>query len=215
MTIFESSVALVGSLRVLFVMAAAAEYGAQLQARIDPLMCGVGPVEAAISTTATLAALAHAKLLPNLVFSLGSAGSRTLERAGIFQVSSVCYRDMDASPLGFERGMTPFADHCAVIAIPQRIQGIASASLSTGASVISGEGYDQIETEMVDMECFAVLRAAQRYGIPTIGLRGISDGRTELSRIEDWSHGLSLIDERLAAGIDLFESQVRDGRFTL
>jgi len=215
MTIFESSVALVGSLRVLFVMAAAAEYGAQLQARIDPLMCGVGPVEAAISTTATLAALAHAKLLPNLVFSLGSAGSRTLERAGIFQVSSVCYRDMDASPLGFERGMTPFADHCAVIAIPQRIQGIASASLSTGASVISGEGYDQIETDMVDMECFAVLRAAQRYGIPTIGLRGISDGRTELSRIEDWSHGLSLIDERLAAGIDLFESQVRDGRFTL
>jgi adenosylhomocysteine nucleosidase len=196
-------------------MAAAAEYGAQLQARIDPLMCGVGPVEAAISTTATLAALAHAKLLPNLVFSLGSAGSRTLERAGIFQVSSVCYRDMDASPLGFERGMTPFADHCAVIAIPQRIQGIASASLSTGASVISGEGYDQIETDMVDMECFAVLRAAQRYGIPTIGLRGISDGRTELSRIEDWSHGLSLIDERLAAGIDLFESQVRDGRFTL
>jgi adenosylhomocysteine nucleosidase len=175
----------------------------------------VGPVEAAISTTATLAALAQAKSLPDLVFSLGSAGSRTLEHAGIFQVSSVCYRDMDASPLGFEKGVTPFADHCAVIAIPQRIEGIPSASLSSGASIISGAGYDQIETDMVDMECFAVLRAAQHYGIPTIGLRGISDGRTQLSRIEDWSHGLSFIDQRLAAGIDLFESQVRDGRFTL
>ena len=215
MTIPDSSVALIGSLRVLFVMAAAAEYGARLQARINPLLCGVGPVEAAISTTATLAALAQAKSLPDLVFSLGSAGSRTLEHAGIFQVSSVCYRDMDASPLGFEKGVTPFADHCAVIAIPQRIVGIPSASLSSGASIISGAGYDQIETDMVDMECFAVLRAAQHYGIPTIGLRGISDGRTELSRIEDWSHGLSFIDQRLAAGIDLFESQVRDGRFTL
>jgi adenosylhomocysteine nucleosidase len=215
MTNSETSVASVGSLRVLFVMAAAAEYGARLRARIAPLLCGVGPVEAAISTTATLASLAQARKLPDLVFNLGSAGSRTLEHAGIFQVASVRYRDMDASPLGFERGVTPFADHGAVIAIPQRIDGIASASLSTGASIISGGGYDQIETDMVDMECFAILRAAQRYGIPTIGLRGISDGRAELSRIEDWSHCLALIDERLAAGIDLFESQVRLGRFAL
>jgi len=215
MTISEPSVAYIGSLRILYVMAAAVEYGAQLQARIDPLFCGVGPVEAAISTTATLASLARANSLPDLVFSLGSAGSRTLEHAGIFQVSSVRYRDMDASPLGFERGLTPFADHCAVIEIPQRIQGIASASLSTGASIISGAGYDQVETDMVDMECFAVLRAAQRYGIPTIGLRGISDGHAELSRIEDWSHSLAIIDERLATSIELFESQVRDGRFTL
>jgi len=36
-----------------------------------------------------------------------------------------------------------------------------------------------------------------------------------LSRIEDWSHSLAIIDERLATSIELFESQVRDGRFTL
>ena len=215
MTSSEASLSSVGSLRVLFVMAAAAEYGEHLRARIAPLLCGVGPVEAAISTTAALAALAQAGTLPDLVVSLGSAGSRTLEHAGIFQASSVRYRDMDASPLGFERGVTPFADHCAVIAIPQRIHGIATASLSTGAAIISGADYDQIESDMVDMECFAVLRAAQRYGIPTIGLRGISDGGAALSRVEDWSHGLSLIDERLAASIDLFENQVRLVRFTL
>jgi adenosylhomocysteine nucleosidase len=122
---------------------------------------------------------------------------------------------MDASPLGFEPGVTPFADHAAVIAITQRIQGIPAASLSTGASIISGAGYERIATDMVDMECFAVLRAAQRFGVPTIGLRGISDGRSELARLEDWTHSLARIDQGLAAALDLFESQVRDRRFAL
>ena len=34
---------------------------------------------------------------------------------------------------------------------------------------------------MVDMETFAVLRACQFFGVPLIGLRGISDGAAELS----------------------------------
>ncbi|MDE0946609.1 MAG: 5'-methylthioadenosine/S-adenosylhomocysteine nucleosidase, partial [Sphingobium sp.] len=36
--------------RLLFVMAADAEYGAHLRARFTPLMTGVGPVEAALAT---------------------------------------------------------------------------------------------------------------------------------------------------------------------
>ena len=36
--------------RVLFVMAVETEYGPQLKARFDPLMTGVGPVEAALNT---------------------------------------------------------------------------------------------------------------------------------------------------------------------
>jgi adenosylhomocysteine nucleosidase len=208
------SVALIGSLlRVLFVMAATAEYGPQLRARIAPLICGVGPVESAIAVTSALATLSHSNALPDLVVSLGSAGSRTLEHAGVYQVASVCYRDMDASALGFEKGVTPFADHPAVVEIAERIEGIACASLATGGSVVSGNGYNRIESDMVDMECFAVVRAARRYGIATIGLRGISDGRTELLQLEDWSDTLSLIDEKLAAAIDLFDRQVREGRW--
>ncbi|MFN3520539.1 MAG: 5'-methylthioadenosine/S-adenosylhomocysteine nucleosidase, partial [Sphingomonas sp.] len=38
---------MMGGRRVLFVMAIDAEYGPHLQARITPLMTGVGPVEAA------------------------------------------------------------------------------------------------------------------------------------------------------------------------
>ena len=35
---------------------------------------------------------------PDLVVSLGSAGSRTLEQTEIYQAVSVSYRDIDASP---------------------------------------------------------------------------------------------------------------------
>jgi adenosylhomocysteine nucleosidase len=58
----------------------------------------------AVAVTFALATLSHSNALPDLVVSLGSAGSRTLEHTGVYQVASVCYRDMDASALGFEKG---------------------------------------------------------------------------------------------------------------
>jgi adenosylhomocysteine nucleosidase len=87
---------------ILFVMAAEAEYGPFLRSRIDPLMTGVGPVEAAITLTRTLSQLEARDELPDMVVSLGSAGSAKLEQTEVYQVSSISYRDMDASPLGFE-----------------------------------------------------------------------------------------------------------------
>jgi adenosylhomocysteine nucleosidase len=137
------------------------------------------------------------------VVSLGSAGSRNLEQCGVYQVSSVSYRDMDASPLGFEKGRTPFLDLPKTLALPHFVPGIPSATLSTGANIISGAAYDGVEEDMVDMETFALLRACQKFGVDLIGLRGISDGKAPLTGFADWSEYLHLIDERLAAAVDL------------
>ncbi len=200
-----------GGTRVLFVMAADAEYGRCLRERIKPLICGVGPVESAIATSAALCRLSTLGLLPHVVLSLGSAGSRSLQHAGIYQVATVAYRDMDASLLGFEKGTTPFAGHAAVIAVAPQISGIPSASLATGGSIVSGAGYDGVTADMVDMETFAVLRAAAYFGVPMVGLRGISDGRSEIARFEDWTEYLSEIDARLAAAVDLFDAQILGG----
>ncbi len=202
-------------LSVLFVMATEQEYGPELKKRIHPLITGVGPVEAAACTGEMLAALKAANELPSLVFSLGSAGSKNLEHAEVYQLSSVCYRDMDCTPLGFPRGLVPFLDEPAVIEIPQQIPGIASASIATGASIVSGKMYDAIEADMVDMESYAVYRAAKRFGIPTIGLRGITDGKSELSRYEDWADYLEIVDRKLAADIDKFFVSVESGAFSL
>ena len=188
---------------ILFAMAAEAEYGPHLRARFAPLMTGVGPVEAAVSLTAALSALKENGVLPDFVVSLGSAGSSRLELCGVYQASSVAYRDMDASPLGFEKGRTPFLDLPKTLPLPHLIPGIPSATLSTGANIISGAAYDGIEEDMVDMETFALLRACQRFGVDLIGLRGISDGKAPLSGFADWREYLHVIDERLAEAVDI------------
>ena len=156
-----------------------------------------------MSLTAALSALKENSALPDFVVSLGSAGSSRLEQCGVYQVSSVSYRDMDASPLGFEKGRTPFLDLPKTLALPHIIPGIPAATLSTGANIISGAAYENIEEDMVDMETFALLRACQRFGVELIGLRGISDGKAPLSGFADWTKYLHVIDERLAEAVDL------------
>jgi len=191
-----------GDLAVLCVMAAPAEYGAHLRARIRPLITGVGPVEAAVALTAALARLEAAAGLPDLIVSLGSCGSPTLEHAAVYQARSVGYRDMDASPLGFPRGVTPLLDLPAVLELPCPIPGLPCARLSTGANVVSGAAYDAIDADMVDMETWALVRAAQAFGVPLVALRGVSDGRAELTALEDWTSTLHHVDENLAAALD-------------
>ena len=184
---------------VLFVMAVPMEYGEALQARIKPLMCGVGPVEAAMQVTKALSEMASK---PDLLVSLGSAGSATLDQGEVYQVESVSYRDMDASPLGFTKGVTPFIEHEIAIPLICPLKGVPTASLSTGANIVSGEAYNSIDAQMVDMETFAIKRVADTFGVSLMGLRGISDGKEELSKYEDWTAYLADIDVKLANAVD-------------
>ena len=194
----------IAGMRTLFVMATEQEYGPHLQRLIKPLITRVGPVEAAASLAAALGDLRAKDTLPDLVFSLGSAGSRRLEHAAVYQIASVAYRDMDASPLGFERGVTPFLDEPAVVTLQTPIPGIPAASISTGGNIVSGSAYDGIAADMVDMETWAVYRAAKMFGLPMIGLRGITDGKSELTSLSDWTDYLHIVDEKLAAAVEVW-----------
>jgi adenosylhomocysteine nucleosidase len=194
--------------QVLFVMAAETEYGPALRARITPLITGIGPIEAAVKLTAALSSMARK---PGLIVSLGSAGSNRLAQTQIYQVTGVAYRDMDASPLGFERGRTPLLDLPVRVDLPHRIPGLPEASLSTGANIVSGPAYAGIAEDMVDMESFAHLRAAQHFSLPLIGLRGISDGTDDLRQLTDWTRYLHVIDEKLAAAVDLLADALASG----
>ncbi len=211
----DAKLTALGGRDILFVMAAEAEYGPHLKERFEPLMTGVGPVEAAVELTAALAALARHERLPHLVVSLGSAGSRVLEQTEIYQATCVSYRDMDASPLGFERGATPFLDLPATVPLPLRIPGIREASLSTGANIVSGPAYDAIAADMVDMESYACLRACMRFDVPLVVLRGISDGKTELRHVDDWTETLHVIDARLASAVDRLGEALSEGLLKL
>lgn len=188
--------------RVLFVMAIEDEYGPHLRSRFAPLMTGVGPVEAAITTGLALHRLHDANRLPDLVVSLGSAGSRACELGEVYQVASVSWRDMDASRLGFPKGVTPFIDHPVDLPLHAPLK-LPSVRLSTGANIVGGDDYALIDADMVDMETFAIARACQRFAVPLTGLRGVSDGAGELNDMLGWTQLLTLLDERLAAAVDL------------
>ena len=200
---------------VLFVMAAEPEYGPHLKSRFRPLMTGVGPVEAATEVTVALSELKGGSGLPRLVVSLGSAGSRSLKQTEVYQASSVSYRDMDASPLGFEKGQTPFLGLPKDVPLPFRVPGIEAATLSTGGAIVSGAAYETITADMVDMETYACLRACQRFGVPLMAFRGISDGAQELRQVSDWTQYLHIIDEKLAAAVDRLEAAITDGTIAL
>ncbi len=198
--------------RVLYVMATEHEYGAGLQERFRPFRTGVGPVEAAAQLAAALACCGSGEGLPDLLVSLGSAGSRTLEQGEVYQVSSVGYRDMDATALGIAKGETPFLGLPAILPLSLQIPGVPGASLSTGGNIVSGEAYGGIEADLVDMETYAHLRAAMLFDVPLVGLRGVSDGAEELRHFDDWARLLPVLDERLAEAVDLLEAAIEAGR---
>lgn len=199
----------IGPVRVLFVMAALPEYGPRLQALFRPLLCGVGPVEAAVNVTRALCGFGQDR--PGLVVSLGSAGSARLVKTRVYQAASVSWRDMDASALGFPKGVTPFLDQPATLPLLLRIPGVPTASLSTGGNVVSGAAYAGIAEDMVDMETFAILRACQAHDVPLIALRGISDGDADLAGITDWTEHLHIVDENLAGAVVAMTDALRAG----
>ena len=196
-------------------MAADAEYGPHLKAIFTPLMTGVGPVEASIALTRALVELKAAGTLPDLVVSLGSAGSRRLKRTEVYQAVSVTYRDMNASAFGFERGVTPFLDLPATLPLPIRIPGVREATISTGATIIANSAFDGIGEDMVDMETYACLRACQTFSVPLVGLRGISDGDTDVDHIGDWLEYLHIVDEKLADAVRKLEAAIADGTISI
>ena len=143
-----------------------------------------------------------ANCLPDLVVSLGSAGSASLQQAEVYQVARVSYRDMDASALGFAPGLTPFLDLPAELELLAPLPDIPAKRLSTGANIVSGAAYAAIDSDMVDMETFSIARACMCHKLPLIGLRGISDGAAELTHIGDWTAYLHVIDAKLALVVD-------------
>ncbi|SFZ83584.1 adenosylhomocysteine nucleosidase [Devosia enhydra] len=199
---------------ILYVMATAQEYGPSLRGRIDPLITGVGLVETTLHLTEALTRRHFAGSMPKFVVSLGSAGSARLPPCSLHQASAVSWRDMDATPLGFARGVVPFLDLPPTLRLGPFIPGLSRATLSSGSDIVSGKAYDAIADDMVDMETYAVARVSRHFGLPLIGLRGISDGDAELGGLADWTRYLAIIDEKLADAVEQLETAVAQGTLT-
>jgi adenosylhomocysteine nucleosidase len=180
---------------ILPLMATTIEYGEHLKNLIQPHIIGVGPVEAAMNTMHILCESAER---PNFVILIGSSGSAMLAQGEVYQASSVSYRDMDASAIGFTKGKTPFVDLPAELPLDPLFDFLTHATLSTGGKVIVGDEFSEQTADMVDMESFAVKRVCQAFDIPMIVVRGISDGKEELQKFDDWTELLPELDQKFA-----------------
>lgn len=205
----------IGPYRVLFVVPTAHEYTPSLQARISPLITGVGPVESAIGLATALTRLEAKNEKPDLIVSFGSAGSRDLDHARVYQNTSVHYHDMDCTALGFPLWETPFLNAPSIIKLGLLIPGLPTATLASGARIINGADYDKLGAQMVEMETYSYARVAHQMGVPLISLRGVSDGKSELAQLTDWTHTLEEIGDNLCAAFDLMEAALKSGAIDL
>jgi futalosine hydrolase len=137
------------------------------------LVCGVGPVEAAATTSASIA-----QHRPALILHVGIAGTR--RGRGLVAGSLVIggesrYSDL-STPVDFApRNVSPDG---ALLAAAQRAFPDAPV-LTIGTTARVG---GSVDCDVEAMEGFAVLRAAQMAGVPAIEIRAISNEIEEADR---------------------------------
>ena len=137
------------------------------------LCCGVGPVEAAIATAQAIAAEKPAAIL-----HVGIAGARRgsdIAPAMIVIGTEAHYHDL-AVPVAWAPRVVPPA---AALVDALRIALPDALCLPIGTS---GRVGGTTDTAVEAMEGFAVLRAAERAGVPAVEVRAVSNEIEEADR---------------------------------
>ena len=138
----------------------------------DGLVCGIGPVEAAVATARALALRPAAAVL-----HIGVAGGRELRPGTVVIGTEAVYCDLSAAIALVDRvAADPRLLAAARTALP------AAQVLAIGTSAIVGNVGRDVAVYV--MECFGVLRAASLAGVPAIVLWAISNeiGEPDRSR---------------------------------
>jgi futalosine hydrolase len=141
-------------------------------ADVPTLVCGIGPVEAALATARTLAGHEYDALL-----HIGVAGARSLEPAALVIGSESIYCDViDASSV-LPRVERVEPDPTLVAAARRALPHAHLVPIATAGRVGGGT-----QCEVEAMEGFGVLRAAALAGVPAFELRAISNAIDERDR---------------------------------
>jgi nucleoside phosphorylase len=148
--------------------------------RAATLVCGIGPVEAAVATARALVAQR-----PDAVLHVGLAGARGLRAPQLVIGSEAVYEDAAGGALVPARAT---ADSALVRAMQRALPDAPVLPIGTSARVGGTSG-----CEVEAMEGFAVLRAAELAGVPAVEVRAVSNEIDEPDR-ERWR-----FDDALAA----------------
>ena len=150
---------------------------------------GVGKINAVIKTLEIIKTYS-----PTQIINYGTAGSLNKKLKGLVEVTKFFQRDMDASPLGFKIGQTPFDD------IQEIEFGTGGYSCGTGDSFVTHT--PKLKTDLVDMEAYAIAKICYLNDIKFRCFKYISDN-ADGDANADWVKNISI-------GKKLFIKKMRD-----
>jgi futalosine hydrolase len=145
----------------------------------ETLCCGIGPVEAALSTAAALE-----RDRPEALLHVGIAGAPLLEPGSVVIGTEAVYCDIVDAASTLPRVERVFPSRELVQAARRALPEAHALPIATCGRVGGGSAF-----EVEAMEGFSVLRAAELAGVPAVEVRAISnrpeDADRDVWRIED------------------------------
>ena len=139
---------------------------------------GVGKINASIRTLEIIRD--HS---PTQLINYGTAGSLNKKLKGLVEVTQFFQRDMDATPLGFKIGQTPYDE------IEEINFGSTGYSCGTGDSFVTQT--PKLKTDLVDMEAYAIAKICYLKDIKFKCFKYISDN-ADKGASDDWIKNVSI-----------------------
>jgi adenosylhomocysteine nucleosidase len=183
---------------ILVVMALPLESGGAFEnLGVPVLYTGVGKLNAAHALTRELlrGSLQTGRDI-RLVLNLGTAGSSVFATGALVECTRFVQRDMDASPLGFAIGETPYDGHPPVLEHAARFAQLPQAACGSGDSFCLG--YDTAQFQVVDMEAYALAKVCRMEGLSFASVKFISDGAKDAESAGQWQQHSRSAGESLA-----------------
>ena len=159
------------------------------------LYTGVGKVNATYNLTKILNTFSDEY---DLVINYGTAGSKVY--TGLVDCTKFIQRDMDATPLGFKKGETPFEDTPSMVDF-SHIKNPIGKNLTcyTGDSFATDlTPYDDV----VDMEAYALAKTCRNLGKDFVSYKYISDD----GNADDWEKNCSKGVEEFKKVLDYYDN---------
>jgi nucleoside phosphorylase len=168
---------------VILVVAATDFEAALVDGAAEVVVCGIGPVEAALATERALA-----RSRPDALLQIGVAGAQTLPHGSVVIGSESVYADV-VDPAARMPRVARVAPDGALLTAARRALPDAHVLPIATTGRVGGGAICEVEA----MEGFGVLRSASLAGVPALELRSISNPVGEPDR-DRWR-----IDDALAA----------------
>ena len=148
---------------------------------------GVGKINAAATTEHIIK-----EYRPNLIINYGTAGSLNSDIKGLVKVTGFVDRDMDARPLNFKLGQTPYEKDIML--------GTSEVVCGTGDTFATEK--PKIDCDIVDMEAYAIAKICKKHKVDFLCYKYISDS-ADSNASDDWA-------KNVAKGCKQFREEILD-----